>query len=295
MHFRKGKEALAALSRLLVGSALLIAGLQKAGQSLAFGKALENYDLLPLSILTPVALVIPWMEIVVGVYLLLGLRVRWAAKFALLLAVGFGIFVGSALARGLNVECGCFSGPSQVSFVHLGIDGLLVALAISTIVWGPDRWTLDRWMAFKEVSPSKQAMAAFAVLGILSALYAAVPEAVPPQSGQAPISVEGPTLILDPPTLDLGFVREGDTVHRGVVYRNPGTEPVKIVWVQSSCGCTAPQPGKRKLAGGESGELKVGYHAPSTARPIQQSIKIYLAGVTDPVILQVVGEVSAGD
>ncbi len=289
----KRKGALTALCRLFVGGVLLAAGLQKAGQPLAFAKVLENYELLPAQVLTLSAWGVPWMETVVGTFLLLGIRVRLVSKFALLLAVGFGVFVGSALARGLNVECGCFSGASQVSLLHLAVDGLIIAMALMVVAQGPDRWTLDRWIAAKEVSLRKQALTALGLLGILSLLYATVPSEEPPHSVPLAIPVEGPTLILDPPMLDLGFVREGDSEERLVQYRNPGTEPVKIIWVQSSCGCTVPQPGKRELAAGETGELKVGYHASLGRRTIKQSIKIYLAGVKTPVLLSIQGEVSA--
>ena len=53
---------------------------------------------------------LPILEILVGLCLLLGLLTRVAAGMSMLLLVAFVVGVGSAWARGLSIECGCFGG-----------------------------------------------------------------------------------------------------------------------------------------------------------------------------------------
>ena len=73
-----------------------------------FVKSLENYKLLPAETLNLVALIIPWMELITGVFLIIGFFVK---ESALLGSIMMGIFIAAiiiSLARGLNIDCGCF-------------------------------------------------------------------------------------------------------------------------------------------------------------------------------------------
>lgn len=52
---------------------------------------------------------LPWIELITGLFLLLGLLVRNSALLLFLMNVVFMLAVGSAMARGLDIECGCFT------------------------------------------------------------------------------------------------------------------------------------------------------------------------------------------
>jgi uncharacterized membrane protein YphA (DoxX/SURF4 family) len=286
--------AAVALSRLLLGGTLLIAGLQKVGNSLEFSQILANYDLLPSHLEMLAARVIPRLEVAVGLCLVSGIFVRAACTFSVLLTTGFGLFVLSALARGLNVECGCFSGAGEVSWVHLGLDGLLLFLALTPLILGPGRWELDRWVSAKAVGPQKWPITLAALLLVAVCSWATIQVATVAQDSPRTSSSAAPPLVFDPPLLDLGSIPAGKTVEHMVTYRNAGSQPLEIVWVSSTCRCTVPQPGKRRLAPGESGELRVQYHANPSRRGLQQRIKIFQKGNMKPAILQVNAEVTDG-
>ncbi|HEY3319205.1 MAG TPA: MauE/DoxX family redox-associated membrane protein [Planctomycetota bacterium] len=96
------------LARLALGASLLYAGLVKVPNSAAFAQAVANFDLLPPFGNQFVAVTLPWMEIVIGLLLICGLWVRGSALVSLLMFLGFSAAVLSALARDLNIECGCF-------------------------------------------------------------------------------------------------------------------------------------------------------------------------------------------
>jgi uncharacterized membrane protein YphA (DoxX/SURF4 family) len=55
---------------------------------------------------------LPWIELLAGLALVLGVRPRSGAVLVLVLLVGFTVAVGAAWARGLDFECGCFGKAS---------------------------------------------------------------------------------------------------------------------------------------------------------------------------------------
>lgn len=66
--------------------------------------------MLPEALVRLVAAVLPWVEIAVGLLLILGLFVRFAGIATALLGVLFISALAQAKARGLQIDCGCFGG-----------------------------------------------------------------------------------------------------------------------------------------------------------------------------------------
>lgn len=58
---------------------------------------------------------LPFVEMGLGVLILIGLFTRFAAIVSALLMTAFIIGIASAWARGLTIECGCFGGGGQVA------------------------------------------------------------------------------------------------------------------------------------------------------------------------------------
>ena len=120
--------------RIGVSLVLLIAGLQKVGAPADFARAVGGYQLLPLFGVAVVGLVLPWLEIVVAICLLVDLLPACAALLAVVLAVAFEIGIVSAILRGLDIRCGCFHDESNVSWVHAGLDLVLLVAALALFV-----------------------------------------------------------------------------------------------------------------------------------------------------------------
>jgi len=135
-------------ARLLVGAVLVVAGALKLPDPAAALRAVRAYRLLPEAVAGPVAFGLPVVEIAVGLALLAGVFVRTAALAAALLMVVFLVAVGSAWARGLQIDCGCFGGGGQVAAgrtaypaeVARDVGLLLVALALAR--WPASRFAL---------------------------------------------------------------------------------------------------------------------------------------------------------
>jgi putative oxidoreductase len=126
--------------RLLLGVIFLAAAVPKIHAPALFADAILNYRLLPVPLVNLAALVIPWTEAVAGLFLLAGFWVRAGALVITGLTTGFLVAILSALARGLNIECGCFGtmAGSHVGLLHLALDVTLLALATG-IVAGPQQ------------------------------------------------------------------------------------------------------------------------------------------------------------
>ena len=102
-------------ARLLLGGVLVVAGALKMPDPAAAVRSVRAYQLVPESLVAPVAFGLPVLEIAVGLALLLGVFVRTAAIASAVLLVVFIGAVGSAWARGLQIDCGCFGNGGQVA------------------------------------------------------------------------------------------------------------------------------------------------------------------------------------
>jgi uncharacterized membrane protein YphA (DoxX/SURF4 family) len=140
---------LATVARLGLGAVFVVAGILKLPDPAAAVRAVRAYRLLPEALVSPVAFGLPMIEIVVGLALLAGVFVRTAALASAVLLVVFIVAVGSAWARGLQIDCGCFGHGGQVAAgqtaypteVARDIGLLIVALGLA---WRPrSRFALE--------------------------------------------------------------------------------------------------------------------------------------------------------
>ncbi|TIC87448.1 DoxX family membrane protein [Nocardioides sp. GY 10113] len=98
------------LARLVTGSVWVVAGALKVTTPDASINAVRAYELLPGNSAEAVGLVLPALEIVVGLALILGVFARGAAVVSALLFAAFIVGIASVWARGIEIDCGCFGG-----------------------------------------------------------------------------------------------------------------------------------------------------------------------------------------
>lgn len=97
------------VARLFVGFVFIYAGIGKISEPQVFAKEIFNYHILPEYLINFVALILPWLELVVGIFLIAGVRVRASASIASFSMLIFIVAVLSAMFRGLDINCGCFA------------------------------------------------------------------------------------------------------------------------------------------------------------------------------------------
>jgi uncharacterized membrane protein YphA (DoxX/SURF4 family) len=101
--------------RLVLGGVLLVAGLLKYQHLDKSQMAVRAYELLPIALANFLGIVLPFLEIAVGILLIIGAAVRVSAVISGLLMFAFSIGIAQAWARGLSIDCGCFGGGGQVA------------------------------------------------------------------------------------------------------------------------------------------------------------------------------------
>jgi putative oxidoreductase len=100
------KATLAA--RILLGLVFIAAALPKIADPPGFAKAIWAYALFPPWSLNPLALLLPWLELVCGLALCLGRWLRAAALWCAALLLSFSVAIAINLARHHPTDCGCF-------------------------------------------------------------------------------------------------------------------------------------------------------------------------------------------
>jgi putative oxidoreductase len=132
-----GRGWLVLMVRLLVGAIFVYAAMGKVGDPAGFARAVHNYRILPLPLLHPFALMLPWVELLTGLALILGRLSRGAVVLCLGMTMMFTIAVGSALARNLDISCGCFhtDGGASVGLSLLLRDVALLAACVLLLFW----------------------------------------------------------------------------------------------------------------------------------------------------------------
>lgn len=101
------------LCRILLGLAFIAAALPKISDPPGFAKAIWAYELFPAWSLNPLALLLPWLELVCGLALCLGFWPRAAALWVSGLLVAFMVALSINLARRHPVDCGCFGATAH--------------------------------------------------------------------------------------------------------------------------------------------------------------------------------------
>lgn len=132
--------------RVIIGGIFLAAGIGKAGHANEFAAQIAAFRIVPQPVIAPIALVLPFLELMLGAYLILGLFTRAAAWIAAALLACFDGAIASAVVRGLSVSCGCF-GPNDktvTSWPEVARDAVLVLLAVAIALRPPGTLALDR-------------------------------------------------------------------------------------------------------------------------------------------------------
>ena len=136
------------LFRIVLGAILVGAGLLKVGHAPDLAAAIAGFRLLPSAIVAPLALGLPYLEILLGLYLFLGLFTRIAAIVTSVQFLVYAAAIASAILRHIPANCGCF-GPHDVAtadWPHVLFDIVLAAIAACIALRAPGALALDRRM-----------------------------------------------------------------------------------------------------------------------------------------------------
>jgi len=122
------------LCRIFLSGVFLYSGIIKFQNPLQFAVALSGYQLIPEQYLLTIATYFPWVEILLGVALLSGFKIRYSAAAATALLLFFSLLLTITYLRGIDANCGCFSFDDPISPLTILRDGLIVVPAIYLLV-----------------------------------------------------------------------------------------------------------------------------------------------------------------
>ena len=140
-------DLLTLVSRLLIGGMYIYASFYKVIEPGSFAKSIWYYHLVPGNMINLMAIVLPWVELVVGIALIVGVAYRGAVLWANLMLVFFIVALVTTIARGISVDCGCFR--AAASGTHAAWLATLFdvgAMFFSVQLWlsRSKRWMLSR-------------------------------------------------------------------------------------------------------------------------------------------------------
>ena len=97
------------LFRLVLGATFIYASLDKIAHPEQFARIIYNYKILPPFLINIFAVTLPWVELVAGLFLILGIFTQSAAFLICFLLMVFVFAISINLFRGIDLNCGCFS------------------------------------------------------------------------------------------------------------------------------------------------------------------------------------------
>ena len=123
---------LPAAVRVLLGSVFIYASLLKIADPVAFAGSVAAYKILPYFASYLTAAVLPFVELVCGLLLVCGYRVKGGALIIAIMNVVFMIALGAAIVRGLDIDCGCFKqgGAKTTPWTALLRDVVFLAMTV---------------------------------------------------------------------------------------------------------------------------------------------------------------------
>jgi uncharacterized membrane protein YphA (DoxX/SURF4 family) len=92
-----------------------VAAYPKIGDLAGSGRAVNAYQLMPFALAKIVGAALPFVELVLALFLLAGLATQVVAGIATTLLTVYIGGIASVWARGMSIDCGCFGGGGQLA------------------------------------------------------------------------------------------------------------------------------------------------------------------------------------
>ena len=94
--------------QLALGVIFVVAALPKIADPPSFAHMIYNYKIIPWALINPMALVMPWIELLCGLALILGIWKDTARAIIAAMLLVFIVAISINLVRGNAIDCGCF-------------------------------------------------------------------------------------------------------------------------------------------------------------------------------------------
>jgi uncharacterized membrane protein YphA (DoxX/SURF4 family) len=139
-------------ARWYLGYVFIYACIHKIAHPASFALDVATYEILPLSLINLMAIILPWIELVAGILLVVGYKTRAAAWMISGMMVIFIVAVALALAKGLDMSCGCFASQAAqdadpISMLTIWRDTGWLVLSVYVLLFEKRPLGVDRLIA----------------------------------------------------------------------------------------------------------------------------------------------------
>lgn len=126
-------------ARLALAAVYLFAAIPKLSDPAAFARDIDNYHAVPVEWAGVLAVVLPPLELAVAAALVVGVHARGAALVSAGMLVVFAGAMAQAIARDIDIDCGCFGSAMAMEVSGWSIlRNVVLALLSVPIVLGPE-------------------------------------------------------------------------------------------------------------------------------------------------------------
>jgi uncharacterized membrane protein YkgB len=94
--------------RLYIGGLFIYASMYKINYPAEFAETIASYEMLPYWSVNFMTVVLPWIELICGILLIIGIRARTATAVIGCLLILFTIGIVVNVIRAAPISCGCF-------------------------------------------------------------------------------------------------------------------------------------------------------------------------------------------
>jgi uncharacterized membrane protein YphA (DoxX/SURF4 family) len=115
--------------RLVLGGVLLIAGALKVTDPYSSATSVRAYQILPVDLANFLGFALPFAEVAIGTFLIVGIWVRLNAVAGGALMIMFIIAIGQAWIRGISLDCGCFGKGGLLETNELPVSNYTLEIA----------------------------------------------------------------------------------------------------------------------------------------------------------------------
>ena len=135
--------------RVILGIIFIYASYDKILDPTGFSKNIHNFHVTPVAVENLAALIIPWLELIIGVFLIFGVFLEGTTSITIVLLVFFIVILSQAVFRGIDVHCGCFKTEADAGTTNLRFELIkrigedMIYLGMAYLIKYKDKFTLQ--------------------------------------------------------------------------------------------------------------------------------------------------------
>jgi putative oxidoreductase len=124
-------EYLSFALRVYVGYFFIYASLSKIPHPAQFAEAVANYRLIPYAFVNFIAVVLPWIELTTGLFLVIGFKSKSSIIVIGVLLIMFDIMILINMYLGSPITCGCYDTVGEpIGWKKVLENGLMLAFSV---------------------------------------------------------------------------------------------------------------------------------------------------------------------